>query len=145
MRTEQADLREGGGVVSVSLKGPGPVAQYLKYLSEGRFMLQRSSETGELLYYPRSFARGAPSAGLEWVEMSGLGTVYSFTTVRRKPEHGGDYNISLVELVEGPRMLTRVLGMDPNAVSIGLKVRARIEKPAWDPKAEQPLVVFYPA
>lgn len=138
-------MSERGSVVSGSIQSPGPVAQYLKYLAEGRFMLQRSSETGEVLYYPRAFAKGSPSASLEWVEMSGEGTVYSVTTVRRKPEHGGDYNISLVELAEGPRMLTRVLGVAPDAVMIGMKVRARIEKPAWDPKSVQPLVVFYPA
>jgi uncharacterized OB-fold protein len=124
---------------------PGPVEQYLRHLEQGRFMLQRSRQSGEYFYYPRAFAKGAPSHDLEWVEMSGDGTVYSTTTVRRKPEHGGDYDISLVQLDEGPRILTRVLGIEPDKVKIGMKVKARIEKPAWDPKATRPLVVFYPA
>jgi uncharacterized protein len=131
--------------MNVKLDTPGPVEQYLRHLEQGRFMLQRSRGTGEVFYYPRAFATGAPSADLEWVEMSGDGTVYSTTTVRRKPEHGGDYDVSLVQLAEGPRMLTRVLGIAPDQVKIGMKVKARIEKPAWDSNATRPLVVFYPA
>lgn len=130
--------------MNVTFNAPGPVEQYLRYLEEGRFMLQRSRRTGEYFYYPRAFAKGAASGELEWVEVSGAGTVYSFTTVRRKAEQGGDYNIALVELTEGPRLLTRVQGIEPSAVKIGMKVKARIEKPSWDPKATRPVVVFYP-
>src|SRR5262249_23555039 len=72
------------GAMNVKLDTPGPVEQYLRYLEQGRFMLQRSRRSGEVFYYPRAFAAGASSADLEWVEMSGDGTVYSTTTVRRK-------------------------------------------------------------
>jgi uncharacterized OB-fold protein len=123
---------------------PGPVAQYLRFLSEGEFKLQRSRRTGEWFYYPRAFAVGMHSDDLEWIDVCGRGTVYSFTTVRRPPKYGGDYNMSLVELDEGPRMLTRVLGSEPDAVAIGMRVYARIELPPWDPTARQPLVIFYP-
>lgn len=122
---------------------PGPVDQYLRYLSEGQFKLQRSKRTGEYFYYPSAFGRHAASDELEWADVSGRGIVYSVTTVRRPPKHGGDYNTSIVQLDEGPRMLTRVLGIDPDNVTIGMKVIARIEKPVWD-DAIQPLVVFYP-
>lgn len=123
---------------------PGPVDQYLRYLSEGQFKLQRSKRTGEYFYYPSAFGRHAASDELEWADVSGRGIVYSVTTVRRPPKHGGDYNTSIVQLDEGPRMLTRVLGIEPDHVTIGMKVFARIEKPVWDESATQPLVVFYP-
>lgn len=130
--------------MNIALNTPGPVEQYLRYLEDGRFMLQRSRRTGEYFYYPRAFAKGAASSELEWVEVSGDGIVYSTTTVRRKAEHGGDYNMALVELAEGPRLLTRVQGIEPASIKIGMKVKARIEKPSWDPKATRPVVVFYP-
>jgi uncharacterized OB-fold protein len=107
-------------------------------------MLQRSERTGEYFYYPSAFGRHAASDELEWADVSGRGTVYSITTVRRPAKHGGDYNTSIVQLDEGPRMLTRVLGVEPDDVKIGMKVSARIEKPVWDESATQPLVVFYP-
>jgi uncharacterized OB-fold protein len=123
---------------------PGPVELYLQYLAEGQFKLQRSKRTGEYIYYPSAFGTHGASDELDWVDVSGHGTVYSVTTVRRSTKHGGDYNTSIVQLDEGPRMLTRVLGIEPDAVKIGMKVSARIEKPVWDPAATQPLVVFYP-
>lgn len=123
---------------------PGPIEQYLRYLSEGQFKLQRSRRTGEYFYYPRAFGKDADIDDLEWTTVSGRGTVYSVTTVRRPQKYGGDYNTSIVELDEGPRMLTRVLGIEPDAVKIGMKVIAKIEKPEWDANATQPLVVFYP-
>ena len=63
---------------------------------------------------------------MEWVEASGEGTVYSTTVNRRSPEKGGTFNVALIDLAEGPRMLGRVVGIAPDDVSIGLKVRAKI-------------------
>jgi uncharacterized protein len=123
---------------------PGPVDQYLRYLAEGQFKLQRSTRSGEYLYYPSAFGSHAASDELEWVDVSGHGTVYSVTTVRRPAKLGGDYNTSIVQLDEGPRMLTRVLGIEPDRVKIGMKVSAKIALPTWDAAATQPLVVFYP-
>lgn len=125
--------------------GPGPVEQFREHLRQGRFMLQKCSRSNRYFYYPRAATMDAASSELQWVEVSGAGEVYSTTIVRQKPERGGNYNISIVQLAEGPRMLTRVLGIDPTSVSIGMKVTARIEMPDWDPKAKAPIVVFYPA
>jgi uncharacterized OB-fold protein len=107
-------------------------------------MLQRSRKSGIYLFYPRSFARGVAGEDLEWVEASGKGVVYSATVVRRKSEQGGNYNISIVQLAEGPRMLTRVLGVEPEAVRIDMPVLARVERPSWADSAE-PVIMFYPA
>jgi uncharacterized OB-fold protein len=57
------------------------------------------------------------------MEASGRGTVYATTTVR---ERQGNYNISLIDLAEGPRMMSRVEGIAPEAVRIGMAVSARI-------------------
>ena len=63
---------------------------------------------------------------LEWFAPSGLGTVYSTTVVRRKAEHGGDYNVALVDLDEGVRLMSRIEGIQPDAVAIGMPVRAKV-------------------
>jgi len=52
--------------------------------------------------------------------------VYSTTTVRRKPEAGGNYNVALIDLDEGVRMMSRVEGLPPTDVKIGMRVRAEI-------------------
>jgi hypothetical protein len=82
---------------------------------------------------------GSPS--LAWQPASGQGTVYSTTVVRRKPEQGGDYNVALVDLHEGPRMMSRVDGISPHEVVIGMAVRMKI----IDDSKQGKLVVFMPA
>ncbi len=89
------------------------------------------------MFYPRVLCPRCGSAELEWSEVSGDGTVYSTTIVRRKSDDGGDYNIALVDLAEGPRMISRVEGAPPQNVQIGMSVKARI-----DGGGEAPLVVF---
>jgi len=53
--------------------------------------------------------------------------VYAVTTVRRKPEAGGDYNVSLIDLDEGVRLMSRVDDLPPQAVRIGQRVTARVQ------------------
>jgi uncharacterized OB-fold protein len=49
------------------------------------------------------------------------------------PEKGGDFNLSLITLDEGPRMMARVEGIDPDKVEIGQKVKARISSLKGEP------------
>ena len=102
-----------------------PDADHRRHLTEGRFMLQRSRGNGVFVYPPRVAQPGTGAADLEWVEASGLGTVYSTTVVRCKPP-AADYNVALIALAEGPRMMSRVDGIAPAAVTIGMPVRARV-------------------
>lgn len=122
--------------VQADLTGQGPEAFYREELRAGRFMIQRGVSSGRCVFYPRHAAPGTGEA-LEWVEASGMGTVYSTTVVRQRPEAGGDYNIAVVELAEGPRTMSQVVDMAPQNVRIGMKVRARI-----DERDGQPILVF---
>lgn len=63
--------------------------------------------------------------------------MYSTTVVRKKD---GDYNVCLVDLDEGPRMMSRVISVDPDAVRIGHRVRAQVQR-----TGEDALLVFAPA
>ena len=118
----------------------GPEAEFFDHLRNSRFMLQKVASTGECVFYPRYLG----DVGWSWVEASGSATVYSRTIVRRKPERGGDYCIAIVTLAEGPRMMTRIVGMAPDDVAFGMPVRASVEKPDWG-KGDDPVVVFRPA
>ncbi|MEM1313408.1 MAG: OB-fold domain-containing protein [Pseudomonadota bacterium] len=106
----------------------GPEAEFRERLAAGRFMLQRSASTGAYMFPPRTAAPGSGARDLEWVEASGKGVVYSTTVNRRRPEQGGPHNIAIIELAEGPRMMSRVDGPAPEDVTIGMEVRARIEE-----------------
>ena len=104
----------------------GAEAHYRAALSEGRFVIQRCCGCGKHVFFPRSICPHCWNEQLDWVEPKGTGTVYSTTTVRRKAEAGGDYDVSLIELDEGVRMMSRVEGMPPAEVKIGMRVRAKV-------------------
>ena len=101
----------------------GPEAAWRAFLAQGRFMIQRSRSTGVHVFYPRVMAPGSGETDLEWVEASGQGTVYATTANRSKD---GATNIAIIELAEGPRMMSRVEGIAADAVTVGLAVKARI-------------------
>ncbi|SDO02120.1 Zn-ribbon domain-containing OB-fold protein [Pseudomonas jinjuensis] len=100
---------------------PGPEAQYLAFLAEGRFMLQRSASTGRYVFYPRVLIPGSGETDLEWVEASGTGTIYAITVNRART---GSHNVALIDLDEGVRMMSRIEGVETAA--IGSRVKARI-------------------
>jgi uncharacterized OB-fold protein len=109
-----------------AFSGPGPDAVFAAFLADGRFMLQQCDECKKHVFYPRVLCPHCGSPKLSWQPASGQGTVYSTTVVRRKPEQGGDYNVALVDLHEGPRMMSRVDGISPHEVTIGMAVCAQI-------------------
>ena len=101
-------------------------------------MLQRSRSSSQYVFYPRVAEPRTGATDLEWVEASGNGTVYATTVVRQRPPTP-NYNVALIDLAEGPRMMSRVEGIDPEAVRIGMTVKARIAR-----DGEAFIVVFDP-
>jgi uncharacterized OB-fold protein len=116
-----------------------PEVDFLKFLEQGSFRIQRSRSSGRHIFYPRVAEPLTGSTDLEWVEASGRGTVYSTTVIRQKPPTP-NYNLALVDLEEGPRMMTRVEGIAPEQVKIGMPVKAKIVR-----EDDRALLVFEPA
>jgi len=115
----------------------GVLARHQAALNEGRFLIQRCSGCGQAVYFPRELCPHCGHGELAWLEPCGTGTVYAVTTVRRKAEAGGDYNVSLIDLDEGVRLMSRVEGVASGEVRIGRRVTARVQQ-----QAGQGLVVF---
>lgn len=104
----------------------GVQAQYESALEQGRFLIQRCEACAKHVHFPRESCPHCGSERLAWVAPRGTGTVHAVTTVRRKPDAGGDVNVSLVDLDEGVRLMSRVEGVPPSDVKIGQRVRARV-------------------
>jgi uncharacterized OB-fold protein len=117
----------------------GPDRQHQAYLEEGRFMIQRDRASGAHVFYPRVLAPGSGSTDLEWVEACGRGVVYSTTVVRARPP-AEPYNVALIDLEEGVRLMSRVEGLAAEAVAIGMRVRARIGR-----ENDKAILLFEPA
>jgi uncharacterized OB-fold protein len=101
-------------------------------------MIQRSRSTGGHVFYPRIAEPVTGAEDLEWVEASGDGTVHAVTVVRKR-DPAENYNVVLVDLAEGPRLMSRVDGIAPDAVTIGMAVHASIIT-----EQDKPLLVFVP-
>ena len=104
----------------------GAEATYHEHLAKGEFRIQRCAACSGHVFYPRALCPHCGSSNMNWVAPSGSGTIYSTTVMRRKPDAGGDYNVCLVQLNEGPRLMSRVEGVAPKEVRIGMPVKARI-------------------
>lgn len=105
----------------------GVQARHQAELDRGNFLIQRCGGCGGHVYFPREQCPHCGSAKLELVRPRGTGTVYAVTTVRRKAEGGGDQNVSLIDLDEGVRLMSRVERLEPEAVRIGQRVQARVQ------------------
>jgi len=98
---------------------------------ERRLAIQRCTECGRHFFYPRALCPFCHASTVEWVTASGRGTIYTFTIARRPagPAFKADvpYVVALVELEEGPRMMTNIIGVEPESVRIGQAVKALFE------------------
>lgn len=89
---------------------------------EKRLVVQRCGACGHHQFYPRPFCLACESRQVEWAEVSGQGTIYSITTVRVPvdPALPPPYQVAVIELAEGPRLLSNVEGL---SARIGQAVR----------------------
>ncbi|GAB5439051.1 Zn-ribbon domain-containing OB-fold protein [Falsiruegeria mediterranea] len=126
---------------------PQADAAFRAGLDAGKFLIQRSTTTGAYNFYPRALSPTTGADDLEWVEASGKGTVYASTIIRRPAKFGGDINNVLVDLDEGPRLFTRIIGCENEDIKIGMKVQAVVMTPDFGPNAKsgEPAVFFKPA
>lgn len=110
-----------------SIDAPRGVEQtYFDSLAKGVWRVPRCGDCGQAVFYPRQICPHCGGAQFDWFEPSGRGVIHSATTVRRSPEAGGDYNVCLVDLEEGFRMMSRVEDAPATRPRIGDAVRAEV-------------------
>lgn len=118
-------MRANGGLAN------GDSEAYWRGAREGRLLLQSCRNCGAVQFPPRGQCARCWEADLEWTEASGEGAVESFTVVSRAPTPSFrdrvPYVVASVQLQEGVRMITNVIGDDALAVQIGDRVRVAFE------------------
>ena len=108
-----------------------PAEVYRRYLESGGLGFQRCAGCGAAVFYPRVLCPVCGASGLTWEISSGLGVVYATTAVYRR--EGAPYNVVLVDLEEGFRMMSRVEGVPAERVEVGAKVTLRVDSECDDP------------
>jgi len=121
------------------------LARFWEEAARNRLSFQRCRDCGYLRWPPAALCPRCWSRRAEWTEVDHGGAVWSFGVYERAfdPtfEAAVPYVVALVELDAGPRMIANVVGVDPDAVEVGMRVTAVFE-PASDDAA---LVNFRPA
>jgi uncharacterized OB-fold protein len=117
-----------------------PLTTYLGHLQRGELAYQFSPSLGGAVFYPRVLAPKTGIPDLQWRVSKGLGTVHATTVVH--PQQGEPYNVALIDIDEGFRMMSRVEDIEPTQVRIGMRVKFRAHPAEGD---EAPYPVFTPA
>jgi uncharacterized OB-fold protein len=96
---------------------------------EGKLQLQHCGECGKYQFYPRIVCSHCGAATLSWKAASGRGIIASFTVVRRgiSEAYTAPYIIALIDLAEGPRMMSSIVNANPDEVYVGASVNVNFE------------------
>lgn len=101
-------------------------AAYWAGLKDGKLLLQHCGSCGHVQLYQQAMCRQCGSERLEHRAASGRGTVHSFSVVHRAPgpafKADVPYAVLLVQLEEGPRMISSLIGGDPMKVDFDMAV-----------------------
>lgn len=100
--------------------------------ARGELTVCRCRKCRAYIWYPRTICPFCMAADCELVSAGGGGTVYSFTVTRRGSgayKDSGPYVLAYVELDEGPRIMTNIVGIPPDEINIGDRVRVRFDPP----------------
>ncbi len=101
-----------------------PLEIYMEHCRKGELAYQVCEDDGKPVFFPRVISPGSGSKNLTWHVSKGLGTVYATTTIYRREQK--PYNVALIEIDEGFRMMSRVEDIDPEQVKVGMRVKVRI-------------------
>lgn len=99
---------------------------------QGKLLLQYCGRCQQYQFYPRLYCMQCGFEELRWRETSGRGVIYSYTIIHqnKSPEFLNDtpYNVAIVQLEEGPRMLSSIVDIAPAELHVDLPVSVVFEK-----------------
>lgn len=101
-------------------------APFWDALAEHRIRIQYSPSLQKYVFYPRILAPGTLADDLEWREISGEGTLYTFTAARKpvSPHFANSVPqlLAVVQWDEGPRLSTEMVNIEPADLRVGMRV-----------------------
>ncbi|MGW3916355.1 Zn-ribbon domain-containing OB-fold protein [Streptomyces sp. NPDC005070] len=99
---------------------------YWDAAAEGRLLIRYCAACDRVHHYPREFCPHCWSEDVSWRPASGRATLYTWSVVHRNdlPPFGErvPYAAAVVDLAEGPRMMTEVIGCEEAALRIGMEL-----------------------
>lgn len=115
------------------LPTPTPTSEpFWEGLRDGVVRLQRCNDCDSWIFYPRTRCSNCLSDALGWHDVSGAGSLYTFTIARQPtaPHFASEVpqHLAVVELEEGVRLTTTLVNVDDDAIVIGMRVRPYFDR-----------------
>jgi uncharacterized OB-fold protein len=116
---------------------PTPVSRpFWEGLAKGKVRLQKCDACGSWVFYPRSRCPCCLSDQLRWRDVSGKGTLYTFTIARQptSPHFANETPqlLAVVELDEGVRLTTNLVDVEEADIRVGMRVKPCFERVSPD-------------
>ena len=107
---------------------PTPISQpFWDALAQHTIRIQYSPSAGRFIFYPRILAPGTLADDLEWREISGSASLYTYTVAHRPvaPHFANDVPqiLAVAQWDEGPRFATEIVNTDPSELEVGMRIR----------------------
>ena len=106
--------------------------EYWDAARDERLLIRRCGSCGEPHFYPRTFCPACWSEDVTWEQASGRATLYTWSVVHSNdlPPFGDKvpYVAAVVDLAEGPRMMTNIVDCDAEALTVGIQLTVAFEQ-----------------
>jgi hypothetical protein len=150
MEATDGTARGASGVVTEATRKARPTPTpdtevYWEGTQHGELRLQRCTACATAFFYPRSACPFCGSTDVKWFVSAGRGRLHTYVISHRAApgfESQVPYAIAVVELDEGPRLLTNIVGVDNTPESLELDMALEVD---FEPRGEQMVPVFRPA
>jgi uncharacterized protein len=100
--------------------------------AQGRLLVARCGSCGEAHYYPRPFCPRCGVDAVAWEQAGGDAVLYTWSVVYSNDlppfRDKVPYVAAVVDLAEGPRMMTNVVGCEPGDLRVGMALRLEFEE-----------------
>ena len=114
---------------------PRPTAETVEFweaCKKHRLLIQKCYNCGLYQFFPRIMCKECWSSKIEWIESSGVGVIKTFSIMRYPLTSAyaeeTPYIIGLIELLEGPVMMSNIVYSDLSIIEIGQQVEVLFEK-----------------
>lgn len=106
---------------------------------------QQCKKCSTIVFYPRRHCTGCTNGALEWMTARGTGSVYTYSVVRQSYHpffrNKIPYAVAWIDLDEGPRLLSNVIGVDNPLTDIKIGMKVEVE---WEEYEELNIPLFKP-
>jgi len=113
----------------------------------GELRIQHCQACNRYQFYPRVMCSACGSDSISWQTVSGHGSVGSFTVVRRgvSSAYEAPYIVALIDLAEGPRLMSQIVDLDPADPSLQVGAQVRVAFRSWSDEISLPVFKILPA